>query len=240
MLEKILMDDLKDHMSAYIQRQGFVGKRAADAIDYREKSGVLNPVKNQGQCGSCWAFSTTAVLESNIAIAKGTLYNFAEQQLVDCCGDKGYECLGCNGAWPEWALNYVNAEGIVSQSEYAYTAKKAACKATPTAKKFLNSAKPWVMLQREDQGALKNAISATGPVSICIDASNWSLYRSGVFSNCGTKTLNHAVLAVGYQADGVWIVRNSWGASWGEQGYIRLSAGNTCGITEHAVIPNLA
>lgn len=140
------MDDLRDHMSPYIQRQGFVGKQAPYAIDYRNMTNVLNPIKNQGQCGSCWAFSTTGVLQSNIALAKGTLNSFSEQQLVDCCGDKGFECLGCNGAWPEWALNYVNSQGIVLENEYQYTAKKATCKDTPTAKKFLNSAKPWSML----------------------------------------------------------------------------------------------
>ena len=73
----------------------------------------MTPVKNQGQCGSCWSFSTTASLESTIAIAKKTLYSLSEQQLVDCCGAKGFQCQGCNGAWPEWAMNYINAEGIV-------------------------------------------------------------------------------------------------------------------------------
>lgn len=86
---------------------------------------------------------------------------------------------------------------------------------------------------------VKESLGTTGPVSICVDASNWSLYRSGVFSNCGTTNLNHAVVAIGYQADGVWIVRNSWGATWGEQGHIRLAAGNTCGLQNHALIPNL-
>lgn len=96
------------------------------------------------------------------------------------------------------------------------------------------------MINRGDTESVKTALASSGPISICVDASRWSLYRSGVFSNCGTTTLNHAVLVVGYQSDNVWIVRNSWGTSWGEQGYIRLSPGNTCGLAEHAVIPNLA
>jgi C1A family cysteine protease len=91
-----------------------------------------------------------------------------------------------------------------------------------------------------DGNALKESISKTGPVSVCVDASNWSAYKSGVFKNCGTTNLNHAVTAVGYEADGTWIIRNSWGASWGDQGHIRLSTGNTCGILNHAVVPNLA
>ena len=199
---------------------------------------MLNPVKNQGQCGSCWAFSTTGTLESNVAVAKNTLYDFSEQQLVDCCGVKGYQCQGCSGAWPEWALNYVNNAGIVLQSEYRYTATQGSCKNTPTAQKFLNSARPWTMLTNEND--VKEALARSGPVSVCVDASNWSAYRSGVFSNCGKTNLNHAVTAVGYQEDGVWIVRNSWGASWGDQGHIRLATGNTCGILAHALIPNLA
>ena len=165
--------------------------------------------------------------------------SFSEQQLVDCCGKKGFQCQGCSGAWPEWAFNYINNAGIVLESEYTYKAKESPCQNVPTAKKYLNSAKPWTMLAA-DANALKEAIGSSGPVSVCADASNWSLYKSGVFSNCGTTNLNHAIVAVGYQADGVWIVRNSWGASWGDQGHIRLAAGNTCGITSHAVVPNLA
>lgn len=197
----------------------------------------MTAVKNQGNCGSCWAFSTTGALESNVAIGKKTLYSFSEQQLVDCCGAKGFQCQACNGAWPEWAFNYINSAGIVLESEYAYTAKLGSCRATPTAKKFLNSAKPWSMLSG---AAIKESLVETGPVSICVDASNWSAYRSGVFSNCGTTNLNHAVTLIGYQADGAWIVRNSWGTTWGDQGHIRLATGNTCGLQNHALIPNLA
>ena len=109
------MMDLNNHLSAYTQRQGFIGKQAPAEIDWRSQ-GVLNPIKNQGQCGSCWAFSTTGALESNIAVSTGSLNNFSEQQLVDCCGDKGYQCLGCSGAWPEWAFNYINSAGIVQQN----------------------------------------------------------------------------------------------------------------------------
>lgn len=88
--------------------------------------------------------------------------------------------------------------------------------------------------------AIKESLATTGPISICVDASNWSAYRSGVFSNCGTTNLNHAVTLVGYQADGSWLVRNSWGATWGAQGHITLASGNTCGLQNHALIPNLA
>jgi C1A family cysteine protease len=88
--------------------------------------------------------------------------------------------------------------------------------------------------------AVKETLGTVGPISICVDASNWASYKSGVFSNCGGSNLNHAVVAVGYEENGVWIVRNSWGASWGDQGHIRLAPGNTCGLQNHVVVPNLA
>ena len=207
-----------------------------EVIDWRV-FGVVTAVKNQQRCGSCWAFSTTGTLESTWAVAKGELNNFSEQQLVDCCGAKGYQCQGCNGAWPEWALNYVNSAGIVQQNEYGYTGVQGSCKTTPTARKYLNSASPWAMVQ--GNGNIKEQLAKKGPVSICIDASNWALYKSGVFSNCGTTVLNHAVLAVGYNEDGTWIVKNSWGTAWGVNGYITLAPGNTCGLEQHVVSPNV-
>lgn len=232
------MKELGSSLNSNVERVQARGLKAPTEVDWRSKN-VLTPVKNQGQCGSCWAFSTTGALESNVAVAKGGLNSFSEQQLVDCCGTKGFQCQGCSGAWPEWAFNYINSSGIVLESEYAYRGVQGACKNIPTAKKYLNSARPWTMLP-VDGNALKEAIASTGPVSICVDASNWSLYKSGVFANCGTTNLNHAVTAVGYQADGVWLVRNSWGTTWGDQGHIRLATGNTCGLLNHAVVPNLA
>lgn len=212
---------------------------AADQVDWRTAN-KLNTVKNQGQCGSCWAFSTTGTLEAAVAIATGKLKSFSEQQLVDCCGSKGYECEGCNGAWPEWALNYINKEGIVLETEYPYTARGGVCKSVPTAQKYLNSAKPWTMIAEAD---LKEWISHE-PVSVCVDASNWSLYKSGVFSNCGSTNLNHAVVAIGYNvavADKYLLIRNSWGTAWGENGHIRLKEGNnTCGVGSHALVANLS
>ena len=95
------------------------------------------------------------------------------------------------------------------------------------------------MLSNAD--SIKSAVATSGPVSICVDASNWSLYKSGVFSNCGSSNLNHAVTLIGYQTDGTWIVRNSWGTGWGESGFIKISAANgSCGLLKHALIPNLA
>lgn len=208
-----------------------------NGVDWRT-SGAVTGVKNQGNCGSCWSFSTTGVLEGAVKIKRGTLPSYSEQQLVDCCGKKGFQCQGCSGAWPEWALNYVNSAGIVGESSYPYKAVEGACQPV-TGEKILSSAKPWTMVAAGNTAALKT-VAATSPVSVCVDASNWSAYKSGTFSNCGTTNLNHAVLLVGYEDNGNWLVKNSWGTSWGDQGYIHLAPGNTCGVAQHAITVNIA
>lgn len=237
-VEKMLMNNIPK--STYVEASNLPVVDPPTEVDWRAK-GKVTDVKNQGGCGSCWAFSTTGTLESALSIATGESNNFSEQQLVDCCGPKGYECLGCSGAWPEWAVNYINKEGIVQQKDYPYTGVFGTCQPVPTAKKFLNSARPWTIVTSttESYDELRSAVSLA-PVSVCLDASNWSTYRSGVFSNCGKTHLNHAVLLVGYSSDGVWLVKNSWGVTWGDNGYIRLAKGNTCGIGAHALTVNLA
>lgn len=192
-IEQILTNNLMDMDPSQAEKLT-IQEEAPESCDWRGKN-VMTPVKNQGQCGSCWAFSTTETLESAIAIGKGPLNSFSEQQLVDCCGKAGFNCQGCNGAWPDWAYNYINSAGIVLEAEYPYTARTGTCKDVPTAKKYLNTAKPWSFLS--DLDSLKSSLASAGPVSICVDASNWSMYRSGIFKNCGTG-LNHAVVAVGY------------------------------------------
>jgi len=189
--EKILtkMSDLKTLQPKIFIEETY--EPVPNGVDWRT-SGAVSPVKNQGSCGSCWSFSTTGLLESTYKIKKGTIPNFSEQQLVDCCGAKGFQCQGCSGAWPEWALNYVNSAGIASESAYPYRGVVEACKTVAT-QKLLNPSKPWTMVATGNYNALKSTVAA-GPVSICVDASNWSAYKSGTFSNCGTTNLNHAVL----------------------------------------------
>jgi len=109
------MKDLTQNMNLEAEKVQGRGLQAPTEIDWR-KNNVLNPIKNQGQCGSCWAFSTTGTLESHVAVAGSGLFSFSEQQLVDCCGSKGFQCQGCNGAWPEWAFNYINSAGIVLET----------------------------------------------------------------------------------------------------------------------------
>lgn len=161
-------------------------------------------VKNQGSCGSCWAFSATGAVEALYAIKKGSSVNLAEQQLVDCSTAN----YGCNGGWPNKAMSWIASNGIVSQSSYPYTAKTGTCKQSTGTYKVSGSNKVTA-----SQSGLQAAIT-NYPVSVCVDATNWSKYSSGVFSNCGTST-NHAVLAVGFDGSGNWKIRNSWGTSWG-------------------------
>ena len=123
------------------------------------------------------------------------------------------------------------------ESQYTYTGVVATCKTTGGSK--ILASPGYNLLAAGDTGALKSAVGRQ-PVSVCLDASHWSLYKSGIFTNCNLTPLNHAVLLVGYEEAGNWIVKNSWGPNWGEQGYIRLKDGNTCGIAQHAIIANIA
>ncbi|MCP3684046.1 MAG: C1 family peptidase [bacterium] len=196
-------------------------KELATSIDWREK-GVVSDVRNQGGCGSCWAFSSVAVLESHVAIRTGKLIAMSEQQLVDCtpdpkhCGGTG----GCEGATQELGFDYVHKiGGSTSRNDYKYTARDGRCKDSDYKK--VATIEGYTKLATNDYNALTKSLNS-GPVSISVAADRWFMYESGIFNDkkCGA-TINHAVVAVGY-APGYWIVRNSWGAGWGERGYIRV------------------
>jgi cathepsin L len=180
--------------------------------------GKVSRVKNQGNCGSCWAFSTTGVLES-WALFTGRSVSLSEQQLVDC--STAYGNHGCNGGWPSSALNYVKVGGIATEAEYPYAAKNQNCAKNGGSFKLASYG------SAKGCPALQTAITAR-PISVTVDATNWSKYAGGVFNNCATS-INHAVLLVG-ATDSYWKIKNSWASSWGESGYIRLSPGNTCGV----------
>ena len=213
-------------------------------VDWREK-GAVNAVKNQGQCGSCWAFSATSALESAWFIAHGTLYDLSEQQLVDCGASTGNH--GCNGGWMDYAFEYVQIFGGQElTSDYPYTARGGQCKALKAGVKA--NVQGWTDVPQNDCDQLVKALN-TQPVSVAIAANAIMSYTSGIFTNsrCGTG-LNHGVIAVGYGSEAgqnYFIVRNSWGSSWGEEGYIRMSREiqedtGICGICMAASYPQAA
>ena len=188
-------------------------------IDWTTK-GAVSPIKNQGSCGSCWAFSAVAVLES-WALMKGKTVNLAEQQLVDC--SKSYGNQGCNGGWNYKGLAYVKDKGITTTSNYPYVAKTQTCKIDGG--DFKISSVP----STKGCSGIASAIQER-PFGVSADATNWSRYASGIFSNCG-RNLNHDIQLVGLTSQ-YYKIKNSWSSSWGEKGFIRLALGNTCGICD--------
>ena len=205
--------------------------------------GAVTPIKDQGNCGSCWAFSTTGSLEGLNQIKNGDLKSFSEQYLVDCSKD-GNE--GCNGGEMTTALQYVVDNGIPLESDYPYTAMDGTCK-TGVATAFQPTS--WQALQKNN---LQGFVIATSiqPISIGIEADEILYYTGGVFNDdsCGTW-LDHGVLLVGYGTDSTdgdfWKVKNSWGTDWGEDGYIRFERDmtqsyNVCGVGEEGEFPKLS
>ena len=185
--------------------------------------GAVTDVKNQGQCGSCWAFSTTGAIEGLYWLSNKSLKSFSEQQLVDC----SVLNMGCNGGLMDRAFNYVQNHGITTEDKYPYTAVKGKCSQNSGEYK----------IKGHTDGCTNLATALVGrPISVAVDATNWSPYKSGVFNNCKTA-LNHGVLLVG-STDQYWKIKNSWSATWGEQGFIRLDRGNTCGICNQPSYPN--
>jgi len=220
-------------------------KDLPESVDWRTK-GYVTEVKDQKQCGSCWAFSATGSLEGQHFKSTGKLVSLSEQNLVDCSQKQGNE--GCNGGWMDSAFTYIKVNnGIDTEKSYPYTAKDGKCRFS--ASNVGANDTGFTDIKQGDESDLTSAIATVGPISVAIDASKMSFqfYSKGVYyePRCknGPDDLDHGVLAVGYgvQDDGTkyYIVKNSWGGSWGDKGYLLMSRekNNNCGIATSASYP---
>jgi len=216
-----------------------------DEVDWRSH-GYVTPVKNQGQCGSCWAFSATGSLEGQNFKKTSLLISYSEQNLVDCSYVEGDD--GCNGGLMDDAFTYVKQNnGIDTETCYKYKAKdEKKCKFNSSSECVKGFCSGFTDIETGNEAQLKEAAGTVGPISVAIDASHESfqLYESGVYSepSCSSTELDHGVLVVGYGTeDGAdyWLVKNSWGEQWGEEGYIKMSRNkaNQCGIATSASYP---
>ncbi|KAG9276598.1 cathepsin K [Astyanax mexicanus] len=211
------------------------------SIDYR-KLGYVSPVRNQGSCGSCWAFSSVGALEGQLMKTTGQLVELSPQNLVDCVKEND----GCGGGYMTNAFNYVKTnKGIDSEEAYPYVGEDQQCAYNKSGKAA--ACRGFKEVKKGSEGALTSAVAKVGPVSVGIDAmqSTFQFYKRGVYydPNCDKENINHAVLAVGYgvtpKGKKYWIVKNSWGEEWGKQGYVLMARNrnNACGIANLASFP---
>ncbi|XP_060526716.1 procathepsin L-like [Cylas formicarius] len=209
--------------------------------DWRD-AGAVTPIKDQGTCGGCWSFSVTGSLEGQYFIKHGELVSFSEQNLIDCAGPK-YGLAGCDGGQLDPAFEYIRDHGIEREADYPYEESDEDCRQDNS--KVVTRISSYVDVRPNSEKDLEAAVGLVGPVSVAIDASSIQLYESGVYSHsyCSPDDLNHGVLVVGYGTErGVpyWVVKNSWGESFGEGGYIRMRRGvNQCGIAVQPSYPVL-
>jgi len=212
-------------------------------VDWRTK-GVVSAVKDQGHCGSCWAFASTAVIESHVAIASGLLFDLSPEQIAMCapnpesCGGTG----GCEGATAEVAFEYVtNSIGMLEEFQYPYLSYYGVdyeC-AMPADQGAVATINGYTQLPVNNYTALMNAVATVGPIAVSVDASTFHSYESGIFNGCNQANpdINHAVTLVGYGEENgqkYWLIRNSWSPAYGEKGYIRVARMDTeeeiCGM----------
>ncbi|KAJ3598292.1 hypothetical protein NHX12_001803 [Muraenolepis orangiensis] len=233
------------HIPSDLQRAPSAFEPAAgdplpDSVDWRDK-GYVTRARDQGFCGSCWAFSAVGALEGQLAKTTGKLVELSPQNLVDCSGSFGNH--GCEGGFMHLAFKYViENKGIDSENAYPYKRRERKCKYEAS---FSAANCSGYTILPQSESALQRAVAIEGPVSVAIDASQvtFAFYTSGVYNEpyC-TQVVNHGVLVVGYgilEGQEYWLVKNSWGRRFGEKGYIRMSRnrGNQCGIAVYCSYP---
>ncbi|KAM9838741.1 cathepsin S, ortholog 1 isoform 2-T2 [Aulostomus maculatus] len=214
------------------------------SVDWR-KEGLVSPVQNQGLCGSCWAFSSLGALEGQMKKQTGILVPLSPQNLVDCSNGDGNH--GCRGGYITKSYRYIiRNQGVDSEGFYPYEHQNGKCRYSAEGKAGYCST--FHMLPQGDEKMLQVAVATVGPIAVAMNAMlpSFHLYRGGLYNvpGCNPKLVNHAVLVVGYGSDGgedFWLVKNSWGTAWGEDGFIRIARNknNLCGIASIAVYPTL-
>lgn len=217
------------------------GLTAPSSIDYRQL-GQVTEVKNQGYCGSCWAFSVVGSTEAAYARKSGQLVSLSEQQLVSCTIDSlGGVNGGCNGGLLDATFPYIQEYGLESEDAFPYRGDNGTC--SYSASEVVTKVSDYVSIGYKDEDALLDAVANVGPVSVSLCADPLDFYDSGIIDDngCDTGVVDHGVLIVGYGSESgkdFWIVKNSWGPSFGEDGYFRILRGvDKCHITEDAVYP---
>jgi C1A family cysteine protease len=211
----------------------YSGETLAESVDWTTK-GAVTKVKDQGHCGSCWAFSTTGGLEGAWQLASGNLVSMSEQQFVDCSKQNS----GCNGGLMDYAFEFAEGTAVATETSYAYTARDGSCKSSFTTAIPQGGVTGYSDVSNS-ASALKSALNSN-PVSVAIqaDQSVFQQYTGGVISSgCGSN-LDHGVLAVGYDGNTIK-VKNTWGTSWGVKGYVNIDA-SQCGITTSASYPKVS